>query len=112
MFPQQGNPNSNSLIKIPLSSALLGLAGRCERAGFCGRAGRKWLSFKNRLTSGLLELQPQAALILAARSKELQEHVTLLILSAIKYGENANLGRFCADLKPVERLTKGEMPQA
>ena len=38
--------------------------------------------------------------------------MTLLILSAIKYGENANLGRFCADLKPVDRLTKGEMPQA
>ena len=38
--------------------------------------------------------------------------MTLLILSAIKYGENANLGRFCADLKPVDSLTKGEMPQA
>ena len=34
-----------------------------------------------------------------------------MILSAIKYGENASLGRFCADLKPVDRLTKGEMPQ-
>ena len=34
-----------------------------------------------------------------------------MILSAIKYGENASLGR-CADLKPVDRLTKGEMPQA
>jgi hypothetical protein len=64
------------------------------------------------LTSGLLEHQPQAALLLAARSKEPHQHATLLILSAIKQGENSNLGHFCADLKPVDRLTKGEMPQA